>query len=140
MMRNHLYAIALGIISLFPTQAKAQPVQDSTAIAEIIVFTTRGINASGARYHIDGCRYLRNGQIRIEERTALQRGLLPCSICLPERTADLPFLREKKTLTKKVVYRKCSFKTNSGAKCEREAITDSRYCELHKTRTKKKKR
>ncbi|MGB0272034.1 MAG: hypothetical protein ACPGAJ_09020, partial [Schleiferiaceae bacterium] len=85
-------------------------------------------------------RYLKNGQIHIDERIALQRGLLPCSVCLPERTSDLPYLREKKAVKKKEVFRKCGFKTASGAKCEREAMTDSRYCELHKTRTKKKKR
>ena len=139
-MRNLLRIVLVGFCWLVSTQVNAQSLSDSTEVSEIVVFTTRGINASGARYHIDGCRYLKNGQIHIDERIALQRGLLPCSVCLPERTSDLPYLREKKAVKKKEVCRKCGFKTASGAKCEREAMTDSRYCELHKTRTKKKKR
>jgi len=139
-MKELLRILLVGIFVLVNAQVNAQSKIDSNTVEEIVVFTTRGINASGARYHRDNCRYLKNGQIRIDERTALQRGLLPCSVCLAERTDDLPYLREKKTNKKKVVYRKCSFKTASGAKCEREAIVDSRYCELHKSRTTKKKR
>jgi hypothetical protein len=139
-MKVLLRILLVWIYTLVNVQVSAQTKIDSNDVEEIVAFTTRGINASGARYHLDGCRYLKNGQIHIDERKALQRGLLPCSICLPERTEVLPQLREKKAVQKKVVFRKCSFKTASGAKCEREAITDSRYCELHKTRTKKKKR
>jgi len=139
-MKGLLRILLVMIFALVSVQVSAQSKRDTNAVEEIVVFTTRGINASGARYHLDGCRYLKNGQIHIDERKALQRGLLPCSVCLPERTSDLPQLREKKVVQKKVVFRKCGFKTASGAKCEREAIADSRYCELHKTRTKKKKR
>ena len=139
-MKVLLRIFLVWFFTLVNVQVSAQTKIDSNTVEEIVVFTTRGINASGARYHLDGCRYLKNGQIHIDERIALQRGLLPCSVCLPERTSDLPQLREKKVVQKKVVFRKCGFKTASGAKCEREAIPDSRYCELHKTRTKKKKR
>lgn len=139
-MKVLLRILLVWIYTLASVQVSAQTKIDSNAVEEIVAFTTRGINASGARYHLDGCRYLKNGQIHIDERKALQRGLLPCSICLPERTKVLSQLREKKAVQKKVVFRKCSFKTASGAKCEREAIPDGRYCELHKTRTKKKKR
>ena len=90
-MRNLLRIVLVGFCWLVSTQVNAQSHSDSTEVSEIVVFTTRGINASGARYHIDGCRYLKNGQIHIDERIALQRGLLPCSVCLPERTSDLPF-------------------------------------------------
>jgi len=138
---NILFKIAIVCV-LFPLmspQVKAQSKTDSLALQEIVVFTTRGINASGARYHVDKCRYLKNGQIHIDERVALQRGLLPCSVCLPERTSDLPKLREKKEIPKKNVFRKCSYKTNSGAKCKRAALDDSRYCELHLSRGKKRK-
>ena len=55
-------------------QVNAQNKPDSSFVEEIVVFTTRGINASGARYHLDGCRYLKNGQINIDERTAVARG------------------------------------------------------------------
>ena len=99
-------AIACVLFPLMSSQVKAQSKTDSLAIQEIVVFTTRGINASGARYHLDKCRYLKNGQIHIDERVALQRGLLPCSVCLPERTSDLPKLREKKEIPKKNVFRK----------------------------------
>ncbi|MDC1022422.1 hypothetical protein OAQ85_03190 [Schleiferiaceae bacterium] len=132
-------AIVCILLPLISPQVKAQSKTDSSAVKEIVVFTTRGINASGARYHVDKCRYLKNGQIHIDERIALQRGLLPCSVCLPERTSDLSHLRQKKVVPKKNVYRKCGFKTNSGAKCRRKALDDSRYCELHYSRERKKK-
>ena len=100
---NILFKIAIVcvLIPLMNSQVKAQSKTDSLAVQEIVVFTTRGINASGARYHVDKCRYLKNGQIHIDERVALQRGLLPCSVCLPERTSDLSKLREKKRDSKK---------------------------------------
>ncbi|CAI8451434.1 MAG: hypothetical protein ACPG4S_03870 [Schleiferiaceae bacterium] len=123
-----------------PTKATAQNATDTADVQEIVVFTTRGINASGARYHLDGCRYLKNGQIHIDERVALQRSLLPCSICLPERTAYLNQLRTKEVQPRKAVYRKCVFKTKSGAKCSRPASKDNRYCELHASRARKPRR
>ena len=95
-------AIACVLFPLMSSKVKEQSKTDSLAIQEIVVFTTRGINASGARYHLDKCRYLKNGQIHIDERVALQRGLLPCSVCLPERTSDLPKLREKKEIPKRM--------------------------------------
>ena len=95
--------IAAGICFLIVMNFKvsAQSSSDTTTFNEIVAFTTRGVNASGARYHIDGCRYLKNGQINIDERLSLQRGLLPCSICLSERSSVLHVLREKKKKSKK---------------------------------------
>lgn len=131
--------IAAGICFLIVMSLKvsAQSSTDTTTLTEIVAFTTRGVNASGARYHIDGCRYLKNGQINIDERLALQRGLLPCSICLAERSSVLHMLREKGKTSKKKVFRKCIFKTKSGAKCERPAMDDHRYCKIHEHRGKK---
>jgi len=128
------------MIGSLPSKATAQSKKDSLDIKEIVVFTTRGINASGARYHLDGCRYLKNGQIHIDERVALQRGLLPCSICLPQRTSFLNALRTEEKQERKAVYRKCVFKTKSGAKCSKPASKDNRYCDLHKSRARKPRR
>jgi hypothetical protein len=137
-----LRQIIFLIIPIFfvPIKAKAQTKGDTSTVKEIVVFTTRGINASGARYHLDGCRYLKNGQIHIDERIALQRGLLPCSICLPERTAYLNQLKTPVKKKRKEVYRKCVFKTKSGSKCSKPALEDHRYCELHKSRANQKRR
>lgn len=115
-------------------EVRAQELADSAEFEEIIVYSTKVINPSGARYHIDGCRYLKNGQFKVDERQALERGLLPCSVCLPDRPEDLPFLRTKKENRPKKVYRKCVYKTKSGSKCERAALEDDRYCELHQSR------
>ena len=138
-MKNFLRILLVFGVFIMSMQVNAQNKPDSSFVEEIVVFTTRGINASGARYHLDGCRYLKNGQINIDERTAVARGLLPCSVCLPERTQALPHLRKKKdAVEKKQSFRKCSFKTSSGAKCSRPAKSDGRFCELHKSRAKKK--
>jgi hypothetical protein len=137
-MRFRPFILAIIFLVLVPLQSKGQSDKDTTTVEEITVFSTRGINPSGARYHLDGCRYLKNGQIKVDERQALDRGLLPCSICLPDRTKDLPFLRGEKEQEVRKAYRKCVFKTQSGSKCERAALEDSRYCELHESRSKKK--
>lgn len=130
---------ALVLLSLVSIKVNAQEASDSAVVEEIVVFSTRGINPSGARYHLDGCRYLKNGQIKVDERQALNRGLLPCSVCLPDRASALPFLRTKNTESRPKAFRKCVFKTKTGAKCEREALPDHRYCELHKSRANKPK-
>ena len=129
----------LVLLSLVSIKVNAQEASDSAVVEEIVVFSTRGINPSGARYHLDGCRYLKNGQIKVDERQALNRGLLPCSVCLPDRASVLPFLRTKNTESRPKAFRKCVFKTKTGAKCEREALPDHRYCELHKSRANKPK-
>lgn len=140
-MKERLERIGiLVLLILVSFKTTAQSHIDSVEVKEIVVFTTRGINASGARYHIDGCRYLKNGQIKIDERLALQRGLLPCSVCLPERTSVLSALRGKEEVQRKEVFRKCVFKTSSGAKCTKPAIPESRYCELHKSRERSSRR
>ena len=130
----------LVLLNVLSPKVKAQAVSDSIIVEEIIAFSTRGINASGDRYHIDGCRYLKNGQIKIDERQALSRGLLPCSVCLPDRPEALPYLRSEKDKGPKKVFRKCVFRTKSGSKCERPALDDGRYCELHENRAKTKRR
>ncbi|HAR22225.1 MAG TPA: hypothetical protein DCR47_06655, partial [Cryomorphaceae bacterium] len=112
----------LVLLSLVSIKVNAQEASDSAVVEEIVVFSTRGINPSGARYHLDGCRYLKNGQIKVDERQALNRGLLPCSVCLPDRASALPFLRTKNTESRPKAFRKCVFKTKTGAKCEREAL------------------
>ena len=130
----------LALLCVLSPKVKAQEASDSSVVEEIVVFSTRGINPSGARYHLDGCRYLKNGQIKVDERQAINRGLLPCSVCLPDRASALPFLRSKSVQSRPKAFRKCVFKTKTGAKCEREALPDHRYCELHKNRGKKTKR
>lgn len=129
----------LALFMAFSIKASGQGIVDSSDFQEIIVYSTRGVNPSGARYHIDGCRYLKNGQFKIDERKALERGLMPCSVCLPERPKYLPFLKTKKETSKKQAFRKCVYKTKSGSKCDRAALEDNRYCELHEGRGKPKK-
>ena len=135
--KNSLCFLALFTVICF--QVSGQEIEDSSDFEEILVYSTRGVNPSGARYHIDGCRYLKNGQFKIDERRAVERGLMPCSVCLPDRYKYLPFLKTKKETPKKQAFRKCVYKTKSGSKCSRAASEDNRYCELHESRGKPKK-
>jgi len=41
------------------------------------------ITKSGAKYHIDGCRYLSKSKIPITLQEAVQRGYTPCKVCRP---------------------------------------------------------
>lgn len=119
-------------------EGTAQTQKDTLHLQELTVYTTKIVNSSGARYHKDGCRYLRLGQFQVDEKVAVHRGLLPCSVCLPERIGEIDHLREKREVEKKKVYRKCAFRTQSGKKCSREAVENSRMCELHKGRERKR--
>ena len=44
-----------------------------------IVYTT----ATGEKYHLEGCRYLKKSSIPITRQEAISRGYTPCSVCKP---------------------------------------------------------
>lgn len=44
---------------------------------ECVVYITR----TGARYHVDGCRYLRQSRIPVPKRVAEEEGYTPCRVC-----------------------------------------------------------
>lgn len=41
------------------------------------------ITRTGERYHLGGCRYLRQSKIAIKKSDAIARGYTPCKVCRP---------------------------------------------------------
>ena len=46
------------------------------------------ITRTGSKYHLDGCRYLRQSKIPIALSAAIARGYGPCSVCRPPTSAS----------------------------------------------------
>jgi hypothetical protein len=44
---------------------------------ECVVYVTR----TGTRYHVSGCRYLRQSRIPVSKKDAEARGYTPCRVC-----------------------------------------------------------
>ena len=52
-------------------------------VAPAIADTTVYITNTGAKYHNDGCRYLKQSRIPISLSDAKSQGYGPCSVCAP---------------------------------------------------------
>ena len=53
------------------------------AVVPAIADTTVYITKTGAKYHNDGCRYLKQSRIPMSLSDAKERGYAPCSVCAP---------------------------------------------------------
>ena len=64
-------------------------VQGKTFKCKITVKTTKNVGVkvyitrTGAKYHRNGCRYLRKSQIAISKSNAVKRGYRACKVCRP---------------------------------------------------------
>lgn len=81
MLKRFLVSVLVVAAALFtPLQLIPRVVVVPTAHAdryECIVYITR----TGARYHVDGCRYLRQSRIAVTKKEAEARGYTPCRVC-----------------------------------------------------------
>lgn len=80
-MLKRLCRVALLLIALAVTGA---PLGLAPAVSQMqvesrdcVVYVTR----TGERYHIDGCRYLRQSRIPLSRSDARSRGYTPCRVC-----------------------------------------------------------
>jgi hypothetical protein len=81
-MRKFLL-IALAALSI-SVSAPAAPFQSKpkhkkVQVKDYIVYVTR----TGAKYHLDGCQYLRRSQYEMSKREAVNQGYTACSRCNP---------------------------------------------------------
>lgn len=137
---SHQDAAGIAAHSTAVTQ-DTSATKDTTTFEKIPVYVTKGGNNTSMRYHKDGCRYLKKGQIQVSEKNAVKRGLMPCSVCLKDRYEAAQKLKKKQKPTpNKKAVRKCTYKTSKGTKCQREATTSDGKCEIHKNSKKPKKK
>jgi hypothetical protein len=77
--RRFISLLLLSLLSLTTCLAAQQPKgQPEPKPQEVTVYITR----TGAKYHRDGCRYLKS-RIRISLKEAKDRGYTPCKGCRP---------------------------------------------------------
>jgi hypothetical protein len=66
---------AAPISTLTPRHDQPELLQN----VEVTVFITR----TGARYHRDGCQYLRRSRVPVTLSAAKAAGYTPCHVCIP---------------------------------------------------------
>lgn len=100
------------------------------------------ITKSGTKYHSGGCSYLKSSSIQIDLKSALDKGLTPCSRCNPptsvsgqSKTDKSPeqTIKKESSNTKTTTTRtRCLATTKKGTQCKRWAESGSNYCWQHK--------
>ncbi|PYR93562.1 MAG: hypothetical protein DMF84_09170 [Acidobacteria bacterium] len=94
MSRNLLRVLVLGFVILGFVPATAhtavapRPVQKAEQSKSDVENETVYVTRTGAKYHRDGCRYLRSSRIPMKLKDAA-KSYGPCSVCRP------PVVREK---------------------------------------------
>lgn len=61
--------------------SQPQAARASASPKATVVYVTK----TGAKYHVDGCRYLRQSRIPMKLEDAKKAGYTPCSVCRPPR-------------------------------------------------------
>jgi len=64
-----------------PSQSQPRPQPKTDQKKEVTVYVTR----TGKKYHVDGCRYLRQSRIPVALKDAKAQGYTPCAVCRPPR-------------------------------------------------------
>jgi len=84
-MKRLLRLLLLLSLVVFPTVAPSQsqprPQPKTDQKKEVTVYVTR----TGKKYHVDGCRYLRQSRIPVALKDAKAQGYTPCAVCRPPR-------------------------------------------------------
>jgi curli biogenesis system outer membrane secretion channel CsgG len=94
MSRNFLRVLVLGLVVLGCVPATAHTAVASAAVQKAeqsksdVENETVYVARTGAKYHRDGCRYLRSSRIPMKLKDAA-KNYTPCSVCRP------PVLRGK---------------------------------------------
>ncbi len=57
--------------------AAGAPMTDAKSVEKTIVYKAK----VGSRYHVKGCRYLKNAGTAISVGDAVKQGLAPCNVC-----------------------------------------------------------
>ena len=78
--RTVILPVVVSLLAAFPC-AGSQPARAVVApqTKPTIVYVTN----TGKKYHLDGCRYLRQSRIPIKLEDAKREGYTPCSVCQP---------------------------------------------------------
>jgi len=114
--------------------------------SSLLLAQTVYVTRTGAKYHKDGCRYLRQSQIEMQLKDAIAEGYAACKVCKPptaikssssenqSSTSSSNTTEVKKQSSEPKSYStsgRCQATTKKGTQCKRKAAAGSNYCWQH---------
>ncbi|RYZ44293.1 MAG: hypothetical protein EOP49_27455, partial [Sphingobacteriales bacterium] len=85
---------------------------------------------SGAKYHLESCRMVKNVSQKISLEKAVELGLTACKICKPEAVA-MPLQSSKKEKGEDSTVQ-CRGTTKKGVRCKHMTSIADGYCYQHR--------
>lgn len=86
---------------------------------------------SGAKYHLSGCRMVKNVSNALSVDNALKQGLMPCKFCRPPFKAVSGIRSKPKPVAGINSQNQCYAKTQKGLRCKRNTRIGNNFCFQH---------
>ncbi|MBB5332715.1 hypothetical protein [Chryseobacterium koreense] len=86
---------------------------------------------SGAKYHLEQCRMVKNVSTAISVNQAAEQGLTPCKICRPPYSGTLGLVSKPKKVPGTSSGTQCLGITQKGTRCKRNTKIGNSYCFQH---------
>jgi hypothetical protein len=89
---------------------------------------------SGNHYHLETCHMVKNVSERITITHAIEIGLLPCKICKPPISKNIPLSGTNKAKGQQKITTQCKAQTKAGSRCKHKTSIGNGYCFQHQPR------
>ncbi len=86
---------------------------------------------SGEKYHLSGCRMVKNVSSALTLDKALKLGLNPCKFCKPPFRQTLGIVSKPKKTAGINSQNQCFAKTKTGSRCKRKTRIGNNFCFQH---------
>lgn len=86
---------------------------------------------TGQKYHLSGCRMVKNVSSALSIEKAGQIGLSPCKICKPPFTQVLGFVSKANKTPGTNSENRCLAITKAGSRCKRNTRIGNDFCFQH---------
>ena len=88
---------------------------------------------SGSKYHLSGCRMVKNVSTSLSVDNALKKGLMPCKFCRPpfKVVSGISSKSKPKPVAGINSTNQCYAKTKKGLRCKRNTRIGNNFCFQH---------
>ncbi len=86
---------------------------------------------NGLKYHLSGCRMVKNVSSSLMIEKAINQGLLPCKICRPPHKQRLGIVSKPKKTPGVNSTNRCLATTKAGSRCKRNTTIGNNFCFQH---------
>lgn len=86
---------------------------------------------SGSKYHLSGCRMVKNVSTSLSVDNALKKGLMPCKFCRPPFKVVSGISSKPKPVAGINSTNQCYAKTKKGLRCKRNTRIGNNFCFQH---------